>query len=49
MAKAGLEIPFKQISGRISQDSEIYYTHRYGQTVVSNYPKHSDFCTSAVV
>lgn len=42
MAKSGLEVPFNQVSGRISKDSEIYYTNRFGQTVVSNYPKHRD-------
>ena len=40
MAKADLEVPFAGIHGRIGHDSEIYYTQRYGKTVVSNYPKH---------
>lgn len=40
MAKADLEVPFAGIHGRIGHDSEIYYTQRYGRTVVSNYPKH---------
>ena len=42
MAKADLEVPFSGIHGKISKDSEIYYTHRYGKTVVSNYPRHKD-------
>ncbi len=40
MAKADLEVPFAGIHGRIGHGSEIYYTQRYGRTVVSNYPKH---------
>ena len=42
MAKAKLEIPFSSVSGRISSDSEAYVTMRYGQTVISNYPKRRD-------
>lgn len=42
MAKADLEVPFAGIHGRIGHDSEIYYTQRYGKTVVSNYPKRRD-------
>lgn len=42
MAKAELEIPFSSIRGRISHDSATYVTTRYGQTVISNYPKHRD-------
>lgn len=39
MAKAKLEIPFSSVSGRLSGDSETYVTMRYGETVISNYPK----------
>ena len=42
MAKAKLEIPFSSVSGRLSGDSEIYVTMRYGQTVISNYPQRRD-------
>ena len=42
MAKADLEVPFSGIHGKISKDSDIYYTNRYGKTVVSNYPRHKD-------
>ena len=42
MAKAKLEIPFSSVSGRLSGDSETYVTMRYGQTVISNYPKRRD-------
>ena len=42
MAKAKLEIPFSSISGRLSGDNETYVTTRYGETVISNYPKRRD-------
>lgn len=42
MAKATLEVPFSSISGRLSGDNETYVTTRYGETVISNYPKHRD-------
>ena len=42
MAKATLEVPFSSISGRLSGDNETYITTRYGETVISNYPKHRD-------
>ena len=42
MAKAKLEIPFSSVSGRLSGDSETYVTMRYGETVISNYPKRRD-------
>lgn len=42
MAKATLEIPFSSISGKLSGDSETYVSTRYGQTVISSYPKHRD-------
>ena len=42
MAKAKLEIPFSSVSGRLSGNSETYVTMRYGQTVISNYPKRRD-------
>lgn len=42
MAKAKLEIPFAGLSGRLSGDSETYITTRYGETVISNYPKRRD-------
>ena len=31
-----------KLSGRLTGDSEFYATHRYGRTVISNYPKHKD-------
>ena len=42
MAKAQLDILLDQLSGRLTGDSEFYATHRYGRTVISNYPKHKD-------
>ena len=42
MAKAELDILLEKLSGRLSGDSEFYATHRYGRTIISNYPKHKD-------
>ena len=42
MAKAELDILLDKLSGRLTGDSEFYATHRYGRTVISNYPKHKD-------
>jgi len=42
MAKAKLDILLDQLSGRLTGDSEFYASHRYGRTVISNYPKHKD-------
>lgn len=42
MAKAELEYPFNSISGKLAKDSEMYFTQRFGETVVSNYPRHKD-------
>ncbi len=42
MAKATLEVPFSSISGRLSGESEMYATTRFGETVISTYPKHHD-------
>lgn len=42
MAKAQLDILIDKLSGRLTGDSEFYATHRYGRTVISNYPKHKD-------
>lgn len=42
MAKVELELPFAGFHGRLDHDSEKYYTHRYGKTIVSNYPLHKD-------
>lgn len=42
MAKATLEVPFSSISGRLSGGSEMYATTRFGETVISTYPKHRD-------
>ena len=42
MAKAQLDILLDKLSGRLTGDSEFYATHRYGRTVISNYPKHKD-------
>ncbi|MCR4665648.1 MAG: hypothetical protein K5660_09840 [Paludibacteraceae bacterium] len=38
MAKAKLEFPFAQISGKIDRGSNTYYATRLGQTIVSHYP-----------
>lgn len=42
MAKAELDILIDKLSGRLTGDSKFYTTHRYGQTVISNYPLHRD-------
>ena len=42
MAKAQLDILIDKLSGRLTGDSKFYATHRYGRTVISNYPKHKD-------
>lgn len=42
MAKAQLDILLDKLSGRLTGDSKFYATHRYGRTVISNYPKHKD-------
>lgn len=42
MAKATLEVPFSSISGRLSGESEMYVTTRFGETVISTYPKYRD-------
>ena len=42
MAKAQLDILIDKLSGRLTGDSEFYASHRYGRTVISNYPKHKD-------
>lgn len=42
MAKAELDILLDKLSGRLTGDSKFYTTHRYGQTVISNYPLHKD-------
>ena len=42
MAKADLNILLDQLSGRISGDSQYYTTHRYGRTIISNYPLYRD-------
>lgn len=42
MAKAELDILLNKLSGRLTGDSKFYTTHRYGQTVISNYPLHKD-------
>ena len=42
MAKAELDILLNKLSGRLTGDSKFYTAHRYGQTVISNYPLHKD-------
>lgn len=42
MAKAELDILLNKLSGRLTGESKFYTTHRYGQTVISNYPMHKD-------
>ena len=42
MAKAELDILLDKLSGRLTGDSRFYSTHRYGRTIISNYPKHKD-------
>lgn len=42
MAKAELSIILDKLSGRFTGDSKFYTTHRYGKTVISNYPLHKD-------
>ena len=42
MAKAELDILLDKLSGRLTGDSKFYTTHRYGRTIVSNYPLHLD-------
>ena len=42
MAKAELDILLNKLQGRLSGDSEYYLAHRYGKTVVSNYPLHKN-------
>ncbi len=42
MAKAELDILLDKLSGRFTGDSKFYSTHRYGRTVISNYPLHKD-------
>ena len=42
MAQAELDILLNKLSGRLTGDSKFYTTHRYGKTVVSNYPLHRD-------
>ena len=42
MAKAELSIILDKLSGRFKGDSKFYTTHRYGKTVISNYPLHKD-------
>lgn len=42
MAKAELDILLDKLSGRLKGDSKFYSTHRYGKTVISNYPLHKN-------
>ena len=42
MAKAELDILLDKLSGRFKGDSKFYSTHRYGRTIISNYPLHKD-------
>lgn len=40
MAKADLAFPIEGLHGKIDRNSTLYHTTRWGQNVVSNYPKH---------
>lgn len=42
MAKAELDILLDKLSGRLTGDSKFYSSHRFGETVISNYPLHKD-------
>ena len=42
MAKADFEAPVRGMRGRLDHDSNVYFTNRFGETVVSHYPKHKD-------
>ncbi|MGN0235411.1 MAG: hypothetical protein ACI4BD_03720 [Paludibacteraceae bacterium] len=42
MAKTDLEVPFGGMRGRLDRESDIYFTNRYGETVISHYPRHKD-------
>ena len=42
MAKADFEAPVSGMRGRLDHDSNVYFTNRFGETVVSHYPKHKD-------
>ena len=42
MAKAQLDILLDTLSGRLTGNSQFYTTHRYGRTIISNYPLHKD-------
>lgn len=42
MAKAQLDILLDKLSGRLTGDSKFYTTHRYGRTIISNYPMHKN-------
>ena len=38
MARAELDVLLDKMSGRFTGKSKFYTTHRYGRTVISNYP-----------
>ena len=42
MAKADLDTLLRKLQGRLTGDSKFYATHRYGKTVISNYPLHKN-------
>lgn len=40
MTKAELAFPIERLHGKIDHNSTLYHTTRWGQNMVSNYPKH---------
>ena len=42
MAKAELDVLLNKLTGRLKGDSKFYTTHRYGKTIISNYPLRRD-------
>ncbi len=42
MAQAKPDNILKNLRGKLSKDSDNYFTTRYGKLVVSNYPRHRD-------
>ncbi|MGM9811165.1 MAG: hypothetical protein ACI30J_09920 [Paludibacteraceae bacterium] len=42
MAKVSFQDPVANVNGRIDNNSETYFCTRFGQKVVSHYPKHKN-------
>ena len=42
MAKVSFQDPIANVNGRIDNNSETYFCTRFGQKVVSHYPKHKN-------